>query len=235
MVNVTKTQNYTKIYMNNILPNGFLCVIEGIDGSGKSSLAKALKNLLAVKFPVILTKEPGGTPFGQHIRALVQNPTTPLSPRAEFLLFAADRAQHFQELVIPLLQNGNLVISDRMADSAVAYQGFGRGLSQELITQVNTWAMQNRKPDLILYLALDYTTAQQRLAQRHETASVFDTEKEQFFKKVNMGFETIYKNRNDVLTLDATQSVEKLAQQAAQHLEEAIAKKLATQNVPQPL
>lgn len=207
------------------IPHGFLCALEGIDGSGKSSLAKALRDILSYKFSVVLTKEPGGTAFGQYIRSLVQNPATPLSPRAEFLLFAADRAQHFEELVLPALTNGMLVISDRMADSAIAYQGFGRGLSQELINQVNTWAMQNRKPDLTIYLRLDYTTAQQRLSQRSETASVFDQEKEHFFNRVSTGFEELYTNRPDACTLDAQESIAALTEKALHALEQAIANK----------
>src|SRR5690348_7272425 len=107
---------------------GMLITIEGIDGAGKSSLIQHLIPLLTPLVPAIkATKEPGGSQLGVELRRLLQYPTTPIAPRAEYLLFAADRAQHFHDVVIPALKEGALVISDRMSDSSLAYQGYGRG------------------------------------------------------------------------------------------------------------
>ena len=199
----------------NIIPNGFLLSIEGIDGAGKSSLLTELTSQLHKKFNVLCTKEPGGTPLGKEIRALLQYPKSgPIAPQAEFLLFAADRAHHFTTLVLPALMQGSLVISDRMADSAVAYQGYGRGLDISCIAAVNSWAMQGRKPDLTIYLQLDYRQAQERITQRNDQLTAFEQEKASFFARVLEGFEKMYHNRADVLTLDATLPLATLAQQS---------------------
>ena len=189
-------------YMD-IKKTGFLITIEGIDGSGKSSAALALADALDVHYPVVLTKEPGGTELGKHLRELLQKRAYGVCPQAEFLLFAADRAQHMTELVLPALNEGKIVISDRMADSSRAYQGFGRGLDDNWITRINQWAMADRTPDLTVYLKIDYKTAASRLKKRNEDATVFEQEKEAFFGRVIDGFEHIFKERSAVLVIDA--------------------------------
>src|SRR5690606_13070752 len=127
-------------------------------------------------YETILTKEPGDSPLGKTLRAILQEKKVSVCPKAEFLLFAADRAQHFDEVVMPALQQNKIVISDRLADSSLVYQGYGRGLDKTLIEQVNTWAMNNIKPDLTLYITLPPAVAAARLAQR---ASLSSFEKEQ--------------------------------------------------------
>jgi dTMP kinase len=121
-------------------------------------------------------------------------------------LFAADRAQHFEEVVCPAISQGKLVISDRLADSSLAYQGYGRGIDRLLIDQTNQWAMQSIKPDLIFYLKIDPKIAYQRVIARNEKLTSFESEKLEFWYKVAHGFETIFANRKDVITLDATLS-----------------------------
>lgn len=188
---------------------GFLIALEGIDGSGKSTLANALHDyFIKQDISTILTKEPGGTPLGVAIRKLLQERPVAIAPRAEFLLFAADRAQHFEEKIIPALEQGTIVISDRMADSALVYQGYGRGLDREYITTINAWAMQTLRPDITIYVRIDLSTARARIAQRPGTPSVFDTEKEQFFERLITGFDEIYRGRPDVITIDGTQAPE---------------------------
>ena len=188
---------------------GMLITIEGIDGCGKSSVAQAVARLLSGQTEVVLTKEPGATALGKQLRALLQERTFPVSAQAEFLLFAADRAQHMKEQVIPALEAGKIV-PDRMADSSLAYQGYGRGVEHEWITSINTWAMDGYEPDLTLYLQIDYPTAAQRLNRRSEMATVFEKEEALFFEKVIQGFETIYKDRTNVRIVDATAPLEKV-------------------------
>jgi dTMP kinase len=196
--------------------HGFLVVIEGIDGAGKSTLAQFLYNkLMQHGYEAILTKEPGDSPLGKTLRTILQEKKVSVCPKAEFLLFAADRAQHFDEVVIPALQQNKIVISDRLSDSSLVYQGYGRGLDKTLIEQVNTWAMNNIKPDLTLYITLPASVAAARLAQR-TTLSSFEKEQQEFLHKVIQGFETLYKNRTDVLTLDGTQPINDLTAQAAE-------------------
>ncbi len=192
--------------MDNKPYRGILITIEGIDGSGKSSASQALYTALKANYEVILTKEPGATTLGKQLRTLLHERTFPLTPQAEFLLFAADRAQHIQEVVLPALQNGTIVISDRMADSSLAYQGYGRGLSTDWIQKINDWAMNTITPDLIVYLEIDYLTAHKRLSERQEKLTTFEQEQTAFFERVIKGFETIFHNCSNVITIDAASS-----------------------------
>ena len=218
--------------------HGFLIAIEGIDGCGKSTLAKNLygrlkdrssldtifkKKSLGMKNEnVLLTQEPGDTTLGKKLRAILHEEKETTCDLAEYLLFAADRAQHFKEKIIPALKEKKLIISDRMADSSLAYQGYGRELNTENIKYVNTWAMQNIKPNLTIYVKIDTETAFQRIGTRGETLTSFEKEKKEFWQRVINGFEKIYKNRNDVITLDGTLSEEKLCAQALESIESFI-------------
>lgn len=202
---------------------GVLITFEGIDGSGKSSAARFLYERIQQLRPAMLTKEPGGTELGKHLRTLLQLRTYNVSPEAEFLLFAADRAQHWREAVMPALQEGIVVISDRMADSSLAYQGYGRGIDHGMIENINRWAMCGMKPDLTIYLKIDYATAMSRLANRDET-TVFEREKEIFFKRVSDGFDTMFATRDNVITVDASlpeHEVHEMIMQQALGLQEA--------------
>ncbi len=198
-----------------ILPAGRLISLEGIDGSGKSSLAQFLARELAqLEYPIVLTREPGATPLGQQIRKVLQERPCPVYPEAEFLLFAADRAQHMAQIVEPALHKGTIVLSDRMADSSRAYQGFGRGLDEQFIAQVNAWAMKQRTPDLTIYIQVDYETAAQRIAKRNEQRTSFEQEEAGFFKRIINGFNILFKDRSNVLILDGNQPFEVVADQA---------------------
>jgi len=196
---------------------GFLIAIEGIDGSGKSSLVSNLAIALEQKkHTVIKTKEPGGTGLGLELRAILNkqrnsnNIKDSISEKAEFLLFAADRAQHFKTLVIPALDKNHIVISDRTGDSSLAYQGYGRGLDRDMIQSINTWATENRKADLTIYIRIDAQTAYQRVISRNKNLTSFEAESLEFWKRVGNGFDEMYKKREDVLTLDGTKTQEEL-------------------------
>lgn len=182
---------------------GILIACEGIDGSGKSTFAQALYHYFSHhNIPALLTKEPGGTVFGTQLRTHLQNPAFKRCPKAEFLLFAADRAQHFHEVIIPELAKGTIIISDRLSDSSLVYQGYGRGLDRSLITTVNAWAMNDHKPDLTLYLRIDAQTAFDRICKRNEEATAFEQENKDFFTTLIAGFDALYAHRTDVITLD---------------------------------
>lgn len=187
------------------MKKGILIAIEGIDGSGKSTSARALYEFLKLEHDVVLTKEPGGTDLGKHLRTLLHERTFALCPRSEYLLFAADRAQHIEEVVMPALSAGKIVISDRMGDSSRAYQGWGRGLGDTWIKQINEWAMQCVTPDVTIYLKIDYATGFLRFKKRNETMTTFEKEKAEFFERIIEGFETIFKERNTVIKIDADQ------------------------------
>ncbi|HLJ30829.1 MAG TPA: dTMP kinase [Candidatus Babeliales bacterium] len=173
---------------------GALIAIEGIDGSGKSTLAKHLFNALEEKYRylthIVLTKEPGDTEVGKKIREIVQFQRKPLHPVTEYLLFAADRTEHFNKVIIPALQSNSIVISDRLADSSLAYQGYGRRIDKDKIRETNKWAMQHTKPDLTIFVKVPLEVAIERIQKRNEDFSTF--EKASFLADVKSGFEEIY-------------------------------------------
>lgn len=143
---------------------GRFIVFEGIDGSGKTTQAKALvdwlptSGLLPPGKKAILTREPGATMIGQAIREMVLDGKTELAPIAELLLFAADRAQHIETVIKPALDRGDWVVCDRFTGSTVAYQGYGNRLG-EVAGDVSNISAMGVKPDLVLLLVVDTETA----------------------------------------------------------------------------
>lgn len=196
---------------------GYLFAFEGTEGSGKTTLIENLKKELEkLNVNVVTTREPGATKLGKKIRTMLMDREEQISILAECLAFATDRAQHFAEFIIPNLQAKKVVLSDRMIDSSRVYQGYVKGLDQRTITTINTIAMQNHKPDLVLYLKLDCETALDRVNKRNETEIQAAFEKEILEKKQQLvdGYDAILSNRNDVVILDATASAEEIKKQA---------------------
>ena len=151
---------------------GKFLVLEGIDGCGKSTQLRHLatwlpsSGLMPPGAGLICSREPGGTALGLALRQLLLHPPEGLAPhsRTELLLYAADRAQHVQQCIEPALAAGNWVLCDRFSGSTAAYQGYGRGLDQALIDQLEQLATAGLRPDLCLWLALDPLEAAQRRA-----------------------------------------------------------------------
>jgi dTMP kinase len=198
------------------LNRGFFIAIEGIDGSGKSTLAKNLTAYLQQDgYETMLTKEPGGTPLGLQLRAILQTKNTPVNTKAEFLLFAADRAQHFTDTIMPALNKNIIVISDRLNDSSIAYQGYGRGLDIETLKYINRWAMNDIKPDLTLFVKVDTDIAFERIKARKEELTDFEKERD-FMSRVACGFLQMYKKRTDVIQLDGNKREEEILKDAIQ-------------------
>jgi dTMP kinase len=207
--------------MTKLVTAGKLVAFEGIDGAGKSTLAARVASLLQEdSCQVLLTREPGGTQGGSTIRNCLSEGVGRSVPEAEYLLFAADRALHIAQVVLPALQRGTIVLSDRMIDSSYAYQVCGRGIDATMVQAVNTWTMKKIVPDLTIYLAIDYATAQQRLTKnaRADELMHYDQERSDFFRRVIRGYDTLYANRRDVIKLDATHKVETNAQIVHQHI-----------------
>lgn len=207
--------------MTKLLTAGKLIVFEGIDGAGKSTLAARVTSLLQEDgCQVLLTREPGGTKGGLAIRTLITEGIASTVPEAEYLLFAADRALHINQVVIPALERGAIVISDRMADSAYAYQHCGRGVDHTIVQSINSWVMKGIVPDLTIYLSIDYATAQQRLHKSARLGDImhYDQERVDFFRRVIRGYESLYADRDDVIKIDATQKIESNAQLVHQHI-----------------
>ncbi|MDQ7819269.1 MAG: dTMP kinase [Armatimonadota bacterium] len=135
---------------------GLFITLEGPEGAGKTTQARLLYERLRSRYPVVYTREPGGTAIGERIRALLLDHAHPeMTPRTEMLLFAAARAQFVAEVVEPALRAGQLVLSERYVDASVAYQGYGRGLPVEVVRQVNEAATGGLRPDLTILLDID--------------------------------------------------------------------------------
>lgn len=136
---------------------GLFIALEGGDGAGKSTQSRLLADALTdAGHEVVLTREPGGTPAAEAIRAIVLSPEfAGLGARAEALLFAAARGEHVHRLIRPALERGAVVITDRFVDSSIAYQGVARGLGVDVISEINLWATQGLLPDLTVLLDVD--------------------------------------------------------------------------------
>jgi dTMP kinase len=202
------------------LSKGLLIAFEGIDGAGKSTLIQSLNAAFVEQgFNTLLTKEPGDTELGKEVRALLQTQTTPITPKAQFLLFAADRAEHFSKLIIPALEAKKLVLSDRLADSSVAYQGYGDALPLGTIQNINAWAMNSTIPDLTVFVRIPVEIAIERCNKRGALSAY---EKKEFLYKVAAGFEELYKNRMDVIIANGMESPEDLSKQVYDAIEEWI-------------
>jgi dTMP kinase len=146
---------------------GTFITFEGIDGSGKSTQLKLLNSFLRARgCEALVTREPGGTPLGLRLREALLDAFEEVDPLTELLVFAADRAQHVRRKVLPALESGAVVISDRYADATVAYQGAGRGFPPELISQIVQLATGGLKPDLTLLFDVSIDESTSRTTRR---------------------------------------------------------------------
>lgn len=191
---------------------GTLITLEGIEGAGKSTIVRALAEKLAplTQRTILTTREPGGTAIGKKLTRLLLEDEKRVShdPKTEFLLFAADRAEHFTTLIVPTLLEGGIVISDRMSDSSYAYQGYGRGLPLDEIDQVNRWATQGITPHLTLYIKIGYETSRDRVIARSGHQSVMERELEPFWERVIAGFDELAARESRITVIDGEAPLE---------------------------
>jgi len=158
-------------------------VLEGLEGCGKSTHTKRLGEHL----DAVITREPGGTRIGSLLRAiLADTENTDLDRRTEALLMAADRAQHMAEVIQPALARGQHVVSDRSIYSTLAYQGYGRQLGTQDLLTISTWALNNRLPDMVIYIDVPTDILNERLAKRD--LDRFEREGPEFFARIAQGF-----------------------------------------------
>ena len=168
---------------------GLFITLEGGDGSGKTTQSELLTDWLEQRGRTVLrTREPGGTEVGVAIREIVLHHRGEIAPRAEALLYAADRAHHIATKVRPALTAGNIVIQDRYLDSSVAYQGAGRVLGQAEVRDLSLWAAEGLLPDLTILLDLDETVARGRLDADNTRFDRLEAEKNDFHARVRAAF-----------------------------------------------
>jgi dTMP kinase len=188
-------------------------VIEGFDGSGKSTAIKHLERLLVQKgYKVHLTREPGGSPVGIDIRNVLLNGHDMLG-MTEMLLFMASRYEHIHKVIIPKMKEGYVVISDRFVDSSFAYQAFGRGLENEFEILKNL-VVGEFKPDYKIFLNVDFDISQKRLALRTEKQDRLDNEIMEFKLRVHRGYLLAMENSNvSPYEIDANQNIDGVQKQ----------------------
>ena len=193
---------------------GLFITLEGGDGSGKSTQAQLLAEWITGQGRTVLrTREPGGTPVGVLIRDIVLHHRGEVSPRAEALLYAADRAQHIATTVRPALDRGEVVIQDRYLDSSVAYQGAGRVLGGAEIRDLSLWAVEGLLPHLTVLLDLHETAARGRLDDANKRFDRLEAEKSDFHRRVRASFlELAAAEPERFLVVDAAEPVETIAE-----------------------
>lgn len=203
--------------------------VEGCEGSGKSTQVRRLAALLRESgWPVAETHEPGDTDAGRLIRQLLLTDDVPLTPRAEALLFAADRAQHVEELILPALRAGTVVVCDRYIASSVAYQGEGRYLGPGEVASLGAWASGEVLPDLTILLDIDPAEGLRRAAGRRGGPDRLEREKLLFHRRVRESFLRQAALDASWVVLDAALPCDDLAEMIAAHVNQALLELAAT-------
>lgn len=195
-------------------PSGLWITLEGGDGSGKSTQAALLEGWLAERGRTVLrTREPGGSEVGVAIREIVLHHRGDIDPRAEALLYAADRAHHVATVVRPALERGEVVVQDRYLDSSVAYQGAGRVLDPTEIRDLSLWATGSALPDLTVLLDLDEGAARRRLDTSRTRYDRLEAEKAEFHARVRSAFlDLAAAEPRRFLVVDASQEIDVIAE-----------------------
>ena len=196
---------------------GRLITIEGLDGAGKSTLARGL----AERFDdLLLLREPGGVELAERLRDLVRDPAIAVDPRAEALIFAAARAQLVAEVLVPALAGGRRVLLDRFVDSSLAYQGAGRGLGVGAVRAINELATGGLAPDLTLLLRIDPALGRARQAGREGEPDRLERERGAFWDDVAAGYDELARAEPErFVVLDAAFPAAELLVRAASHID----------------
>lgn len=191
------------------MEKGLFIVFEGIDGAGKTTQVDMLAAALAEKGrSVTVTRDPGGTSLGESLRSVLLYSELPIDPEAEALLYAAARAQLVSEKIIPALEQGSVVISDRFADSTLAYQGYGRGMSGEILDRINILACRGLVPDLTVLMDMEPSGAAARF---NRPVDRMEREGLEFLRRVRNGYlDLAGRDPGRYLVLDALEPVDQL-------------------------
>ena len=183
---------------------------EGIDGSGKTTQLRRVAERL--DHP-LTTKEPGGTPTADRIRAILLDASSKLDPLAEVLLFAASRHQHVADVIRPALAAGRTVLCDRYSDSTLAFQGFGRLLDLDRLRALNDWATGSLRPDLTLLFDIDEETGVRRARGRGGDELRFEAEDLRFYRRVREGYLALAASEpKRFIVVDANGTIDEVAQ-----------------------
>ena len=192
---------------------GLFITFEGGDGSGKSTQSRLLVEWLQSEgYPVVVSREPGGTDLGLELREMVLHRRGEIAPRAEALIYAADRAHNIATKVRPALERGEIVVQDRYLDSSVAYQGAGRVLGGAEVRDLSLWATEGLLPNLTVLLDLDESTGKTRLGER-TTYDRLEAEHDDFHARVRAAYlELSAEEPERFLVIDAREPVNLIAE-----------------------
>lgn len=191
---------------------GKMIVVEGLEGAGKSTAMKTITAYLQSQITsLVITREPGGTPLGEALRQLIKakNDDQILDSRAELLLLYAARVQLLEQIIKPSLEQGKWVLADRFELSTFAYQGGGRGIDESIINHLSAMCLQGFQPDLIIFLDIKPEQGLERVKSRGQFDRI-ENESLLFFNKVYDSYHKIIKKMNNVIIIDASQSVDKV-------------------------
>lgn len=203
---------------------GLFITIEGGEGTGKSTLCQYIKHYLAsYGIPVLLTREPGGTQFAEDIRQLLlKHHEESVSPKTETLLMFASRIQHVENKILPALQSGEWVVSDRFFDASFAYQAAGRGIGYDDIDTIRKWSIGDFEPDCTFLLDAPLEISSKRLKNRPHLDRI-ETEEKQFFERVRaMYLELAKKFHYRYTTIDSSLQKEEVQIRASYKLDQLI-------------
>lgn len=205
---------------------GLFITLEGGDGAGKSTQIKNIKSFFEKKGLVVVhTREPGGTPISEKLRdILLDSNNREMEAVTEMLIYAAARAQHVRELVMPQLEKGSIVICDRFLDSSIAYQTYGRKLG-DMVEIVNGYATDGLTPDLTFWMDIDPDAGKERVSKMGDFDRL-EMEERDFHYRVYDGYKKIAENNSErVKRIDATRSVEEISEEIVNYLEEICEKR----------
>ena len=205
---------------------GLFIVMEGPDGSGKTTQINLLKEYLEeAGYECLITREPGGTVIGEEIRQLILNPEhKEMSPVTEMLLYAASRAQLVHEVIGPALEEGKIVISDRFVDSSIVYQGIARKLGISTVSAVNAPGIGIYRPDGIFFIDLSEAEG---LRRKKEQKNLDRMEQEgiDFHHMVSEGYRKVLSGRPEVMKIDRGRSIDTIQKKIRNHVDELLKKK----------
>ncbi len=193
--------------------------LEGIEGSGKTSSLKSITDLLDKKsISYIVTREPGGSSIGKELRAILLDPDTEISPVVELMLMLSDRKDHVEKIILPNLEKGNWVVSDRFMDSSIAYQGGGRQLDKKLIISLTDY-LNLPQPDLTLLFDLPVEVSLSRVKARGELDR-FEKEELEFHKRIRNTYLDLAKNNsNRIKIIDSSKKIESMLNNVKQAIQ----------------
>lgn len=209
------------------MKNGIIISFEGPDGAGKTTVLEQVLPVLQEKgYDIVTTREPGGVEIAERIRDVILDVNhVAMDSKTELLLYMAARRQHYVEKVLPALEAGKVVLIDRFIDSSIAYQGAGRSLDKDIITRLNDFATDGRKPDLTLYFDVESEIGLARIAKNAEReVNRLDLEKLDMHKRVREGYLALTEQEKRIVTIDASRELADVVSETLHTILEQLAK-----------